>query len=873
MSLARIQLISLVTKAITTLLGIAQSLIIVRLLSPDQFGLIGLVMSIGGAIGVSQHLGIVDGAIREIAILKKQADASKVIWVSLLVRQVVTIPLSLALFVFAEVIAVSVYHRPEIIPYIRLFAGVLILQGFQDVLGAALTGMKKFTGLYLIQIITATLNIAIFGTAIWLFGTAGFFYAVTLTTALMATLFVVLIVRTLGHSLAIPRAVDVKSIGRRLMKIGAYMYVARICFVLWQRLPLLLLGGVLASEQLGFINVALSFGTRLTIIAAALSEVNLSWMSSLFASKRHAFDAIVANNMRRVFLLMTALTAAIIFFVPEILTLVGASYAPAEAFIYVLTLAFFLYSLLDVGTSSLFVAANDPRSRTGIYLTMTALPAIIIAGLFITAPTAFGACVAVLAGVLVSYALMLGLGKRKYNISLINRTQLFLFALLIGSTIWLQQDPALGYRLLIFTLFIGYIFYQLIRFDLVPAMLAKGRRTASARMDHRAIICFAGATYDQPSWTNRQHMMSRIANQIPVLYVEPRIWLFRYIATNWRQPRVLMRFFRRLIGVERVHDKLFIKAQWNLLPFSREYRQIAKINWLLNRWSVRTAALQLGFSSPQTIIWLYDTEGVEYLRDFAGAYVLYDCVDDHAAQAGVDRNPSRVIEEEEKIMQRANVVTVTSTKLYELKRQGHPNVHLVLNAGDVEAFSNKSPGVVDVPARIRQLPHPIIGSVGALDRYKVDFELLYQVARQHPDWQFVCIGEPMVDRDQSTLTRLRGLPNVYLLGAVDHRLVPAYVSFFDICTIPYRSSRYNEASFPLKFWEFMATGKPIIVSGLPELRAYQSLIHYVTTVDEYSMAVTKSLQESGSGSAKRRAVAAEHSWQHRVDQIMALLPS
>ncbi len=875
MSLGRIQFMSLLTKGITTVLGIAQSLIVVRLLPPDQFGLVGLVMSIGGVIGVFQHLGIVDGAIREIATLKKARDIGKVIWVSTLVRQAVTIPLSILLFFFAETIAVSIYHRPEIVPYIRLFASILVLQGFQDVFGATLTGMKAFFSLYLVQIATAILNIAAFGYALWAYGTVGFFYAIIATTVVMVLAFLVIIIRSPHAQLQLPTWPDIKYFSRRVMQVGVFMYGSRIFFVLWQRLPLLMLGGVLASEQLGYMNIALAFGARLTIIAAALSEVNLSWMSSLFASKRHEFNAIVTHNMQRVFVLMATLTAVIIFFVPEILFVAGKNYAPAEVFIYVLTFAFFIYSLLDIGSNSVFVAANNAKSRMAIYGVMTILPAAIIGWLYSTTPSAFGACVAVLLGVSVAYISMVVLAKKKYDIALLNRSQAILLGLLALSALWLQGDPALVWRLPAFLILAGCMLYQAKRDNLIPTVLLIHPEQVAARRQQQTIICFAGAAYNQPSWTNRQHMMSRVAQHTPVLYIEPRIWIVRFLIRHWRKPQAIASLLRRLAGVEQVSPNLFIKSQWNLLPFSREVKGIAAINCWLNRASVLRAARKLGFVSSRTVLWLYDTESAEYLSALPGIFTLYDCVDDHAAQAGVDRNPRRVAEEEQAILSRANVVTVTSKKLLVIKREQHPNVHLVLNAGDVDSVlhTHNQPITAAVTARMQNISHPIIGSVGALDSYKLDFDLLSSVAAAQPTWQFVLIGEPVVDHDRGKLDQLRQLPNVHLVGAVDHTQVAQYVSFFDVCCIPYRSSRYNEASFPLKFWEFMVTGKPLVVTGLPELREYDQLISYVHTPAEFTTAIQSALRDPAQGKSERIALATTHTWQSRVDQIMALLPT
>lgn len=229
MDLARTQFMSLATKAITTVLGIAQSIIIVRILTPAEFGLVGLVMSIGSVIGVSQHLGIVDGAIREIAVRSKKKDIANIVWASHIVRQIVTIPLSLILFGIAPIIAAK-YGYPQITPYIRIFAVSLIFQGLQDVWGATLTGIKRFVSLYVIQIITATINIAVFGYLTWQYGVNGFFWAVVITTAIMVVMLAGDSLRALRSLFAVPKLADLRLVARQVIRIGLYTYVARIFF-------------------------------------------------------------------------------------------------------------------------------------------------------------------------------------------------------------------------------------------------------------------------------------------------------------------------------------------------------------------------------------------------------------------------------------------------------------------------------------------------------------------------------------------------------------------------------------------------------------------------------------------------------------------
>jgi len=865
-----LQHMALFTKAVTTVLGLVQVGIVVKILSKPEFGLVGLVMTIGGVIGVSQHLGIVDGTIREIAVLRDRREMSKVFWVSQMVRQSVTIPLSVCLLLLAGWISDEVYGRPQIEILVQIFAASLILQGLQDVLGATLTGMKRFKPLYTIQIITATLNVVIFACFTWLFGMPGYFWAIILTTSIMVGLLAVVVLREFGGDMPWPGAADFKKYFTRVFRIGAFMYLARIFFFLWHRMPLLLLGGVLTTSQLGSLSASLAFGSRLTIAAMALSEVNLSWMSSLFAKERGKFVQIARDNMQRVLVVMMAMTLVILFFGPDVLSLLNKDYSTDRQLIILMTVAFFFYSLIDIGSSSVFVPADKPHLRAVTYGVMMVITAAVVGFLFLTVPSAMWAAVAVLTGSVVAYVLMLVISRVQFGARLLTWQLVWFLLILVASASWLLAEPSLTWRVVVFFLLTIYILREAHRSQLLPKLAMTNVQLAMTK-----IIVFAGAEYGAKTWTNRQQIMSRVSKQHSVLYVEPRVWILRLVARHWKHPGYLLRFAQRVVWYEKKSDRLFIKSQWNLIPGSREIKAVAGINHWLNRWNVLLTAKLLGFRSPR-VMWIYDTESAEYLSAFNQDKVIYDCVDDHAAQAGPDRNPQRVEEEEAAIISAADLVTVTSKRLLELKGKHNQNVRLVLNAGDVELFAasltpgdrrGQTPGVF--PAANR----PVLGSVGALDAYKIDFEMLYEVALGKADWEFRLIGAPVVsgERGSEGLDKLAKLPNVKLLGAIDRKKVPKYVKDFDVCLIPYRNNRYNAASFPLKFWEFMATGKPVVVSGLPELKEFDNLIGYAESADELIKKIEVALARPTENSEARRKLAGEHSWEKRAEKLLELL--
>ncbi|HSX24955.1 MAG TPA: oligosaccharide flippase family protein [Candidatus Andersenbacteria bacterium] len=868
MNLGKIQLLSVSTKAITAILGIIQTFIIVRFfLSLEEYGIIGLVMSIGGVIGVSQHLGIMDGAIREIAVRTNKDEIGKVFWVSHLARQIVTIPLSLILALLASIIATHIYHRPEIIPYIQIFAGALILQGLQDVLGATLTGMKKFVALYAIQIITGVINIAVFGFLTWKYHVAGFFWSIIITTFIMVILIGIIVGKELSGHLRFPSWIEVKKYGRNLLHISIYMYISRIFYVIWQRLPILILGAIISAQELGYLNIALTFGSKLIILAAALSEVNLSWMSTLFATTREKFSHVVEHTMHRVLILLAGMTVTIIFFTPEILQVFKPESYPARSFIVIMTVAFFLYSLLDIGTSSVFVPANKPKLRA---LTFGILTLIAALGSWVSIYTPHHittAVITMLASTIIAFGVMIILAYRMFSIRLVLARMWILIAVLGASSIFLYANPPLLARILIYILVLIYILTEIYHH-----LIADQRNEVLHKSPIR-IICFAGALYDQPSWTNRQHIMARLSKKYPVLYVEPRIWIIRYIAQHLFRPKKLGQFFVRSMRYEEKSPTMFIKSQWNIIPGSREFRWVSSLNHWFNKRSVHRTAQALGFLDQETVIWVYDTEAAEYISMFKDAVVIYDCVDNHASQAGVNRNVQRVHDEERAILKRSDLVTVTSKHLFKLKRKHAKNVHLVLNAGDVELFEQPISKTAKKNAAdaLSKIQHPILGSVGALDSYKYDFELLVTSAEKNPQWNFVFVGSPIVDGKTPALKRLTKLSNIHMIGSIPREDVPAYVEHFDICLIPYKSNEYNRSSFPLKFWEFMATGKPIIATGLPELEEYNDLIGYARSQKEFDTLIAQKLAEKNTESAQRKKLAHQHGWDQRAKELMKLL--
>jgi glycosyltransferase involved in cell wall biosynthesis len=386
----------------------------------------------------------------------------------------------------------------------------------------------------------------------------------------------------------------------------------------------------------------------------------------------------------------------------------------------------------------------------------------------------------------------------------------------------------------------------------------------------RDVIIFAGALYDSKLWTNRQQIATRLAERgHKVFYVEPRHFWLTMLLGQFPGSGSRWHWLFRSHWPREVRKNLWVISQFNVLPWSREVSWISMLNHWLNAPTVHLHVFLRRFKDPAILI--YDTEAAQYIGRFPKSKIVYDCVDDHRVQAGVNRNPARVEAEEVLIAKSADAISVTTQILFERFSKLNKNVVLIPNAADIKLFKDFSG---EVPEDLKNIPHPRIGTVGALDVYKVDFSMLYNVASKHPDWHFVLVGpvEHVGTKNEGLgIRKLKELSNAHFLGEKTKDTVPAYVHNFDVAIIPYVKSGYNDASFPLKFWEFMVSGKPVVATNLPTLSQYQYLFSLTRTEEEFEKGIIAALQENEKSDSPRIAEAEQHDWSKRVDAIEKLL--
>jgi len=380
-----------------------------------------------------------------------------------------------------------------------------------------------------------------------------------------------------------------------------------------------------------------------------------------------------------------------------------------------------------------------------------------------------------------------------------------------------------------------------------------------------SIICVSRQEWHAGLPTNRQQIMIRAAQRgHRVLFVESGGHLARHL---WRLVAGSNRgsVARRLFGGEQPHEAITVEKAVTLVPWGQKFPLANRINSRLTGARIRGAAR--GLDGPK-ILWLYDPTAFELVGRVGEDMTVYDVVDDYAEQVGPDARRRRfVAAADEAAASSSQVVFATTNGLYERQVARNPETHLVRNGADFAHFSHTNGTAAEVGA----LAGPVIGFAGNLTAEKVDLDLLEAAARMRPEWSFVLVGPP-AENARAGLRRLEGLGNVHVLGFRPYDELPAYVSGFSVGVIPYRSTAYTRNCSPLKVFEYLAAGKAVVASGVPELGGMEPDVALADGAEAFVAAVESALAADSSDAVERRRQLAEkNTWDARTERLLGLV--
>ncbi len=376
------------------------------------------------------------------------------------------------------------------------------------------------------------------------------------------------------------------------------------------------------------------------------------------------------------------------------------------------------------------------------------------------------------------------------------------------------------------------------------------------------ILCFSSTDW-HGNWGSRQQVMLRFARRgYRILFIERPAGLEHLLRYPALRQRKLCRWRE---GLRAVAENLWIVSLPPLLPGRYYSVAVNRINqWLTACWSQRYLR-KPDFTSP--ILWLYNPEQGPLIGQFAERVSVYHCIDEFTAgTTGRKRRTIAALEAD--LLRQVDVVFANSLLTYENKRCFNPHTYRIPSGADVEHFAQAWDPAVPVHPAIARLPQPRIGYIGHVNE-RLDYAILEHLARRRPAWSLVFVGDTYPwTPDAPPLRRLRALPNVHFLGKYPFAEMPALVKGMDVCLLPYVGDERARYRSPLKLYEYLAAGKPVVSTDHPEARELGDVIYLASTPETYLERVAQALAQDGQERQRQRvSIAQQHSWDSRVDEM------
>ncbi len=352
-----------------------------------------------------------------------------------------------------------------------------------------------------------------------------------------------------------------------------------------------------------------------------------------------------------------------------------------------------------------------------------------------------------------------------------------------------------------------------------------------------------------------QHIMQHFLPDNTVLWVN---------TIGMRRPRLTMKDLKRSLQKlrsfaskpdnERLPVNLTI-INPPMLPFGN--RVVRSFNRCSVVSAVRQKMHELRMTAPIILTTLPNAG--EYLGFFGEELTVYYCVDDFTLWPGV--NESLVVEMERRLLERVDLLACSSGELAAVKCRVGLRTKILPHGVDYDHFSRSASGPMVTISHLANLPKPIVGYFGLLGEW-VDLSILESLASGHPEWSLVLIGNVAADTGH-----LAHFTNVHFTGPVPYAELPDHVAYVDVLVLPYHIGGRGKTITPLKLREYIASGKPVVSTAIPECIMYRPHISIAAAGPEFVTCVEDALHDTTAKSAERRQIVQGESWQNRAETL------
>jgi len=351
-------------------------------------------------------------------------------------------------------------------------------------------------------------------------------------------------------------------------------------------------------------------------------------------------------------------------------------------------------------------------------------------------------------------------------------------------------------------------------------------------------------------WQRPQQFLSRFAKAHPILFVEEP----EYVLEPGAAPQLTLEQ-----PVENITVAKFIVPRD--LGRGPQFEEIAQA---LTEEAIEAVNTGGEFDSP--LLWFYNPMDASWASfAFNRRGVVYDCMDELSQFKFA---PDNLIENEKLLLAQADIVFTGGYELWTRKSKQHSNTHFFGCGVEYDHFAKAQEEGTAIPEDISSLKHPIIGWFGVIDE-RVDYDLIKQVAKAKPEWNFVMAG-PVVKVDPNSLPKA---PNIHWIGKKEYAVLPNYCKAFDICMMWFAINEATEFINPTKALEYLATGKPVISTPVKDvIKQYTDYVEIVKSPKEFIVCAENALSARDENRIQRGIEKArQSSWESTVARMQELI--
>jgi glycosyltransferase involved in cell wall biosynthesis len=380
-----------------------------------------------------------------------------------------------------------------------------------------------------------------------------------------------------------------------------------------------------------------------------------------------------------------------------------------------------------------------------------------------------------------------------------------------------------------------------------------------------SIICFGGEDWWYHHPHSKNHLMRRFARAgNKVIFVNSISMGLAPIRSRELVPRIT-RKLKSYAKLARTTEEGITVVSPAVVPFFGS-RVVTAANRRLLTTQIAGLARRRGLSHP--ILWIAIPTAVEVVGRLNESLVIYHVSDKYDANT-MDHatDPAFIRSLHERAIDAADLIFYSSRKLLAEATRRLERSHLLEQAVDFDHWSGISASDVRVAEEVQKIPRPRLGYFGAIEPWLIDQELIKRASRERRDWNWIFIG------NKSRGLEIESLPNVHFLAPVSYHDLPNYAAGFDVCVLPWNTEvPFTSYGSAIKVREYLASGKPVVISPLPEYETMGDVLRIGRSPDQFLQLVEEALREEGTAMALARQDAVrDGTWDVRAEWVSDLI--